>query len=245
MSGGWRVRAATHHDVPRVATAVRELLLELGGTPPSTPAMEAASLALLEDREAGALLVAEAEGGVPSGDPDRGVVARGPDRGVVDAGAGGASVVGETDRGVVARGPDRGVVDAGAGGASVVGETDRGVVARGPDRGVVDAGAGGKSIVGDPDRELIGVLGASWQTAIHVPGRYALIQDLWVHPSWRGRAIGSDLLAALFELARQRQITRAEVGLPSERYERLGATEAFYLDNGFAPLGPRMRRALP
>jgi GNAT superfamily N-acetyltransferase len=236
MSGGWRVRAATHHDVPRVATAVRELLLELGGTPPSTPAMEAASLALLEDSEAGALLVAEADGGVPSGDPVRGVVARGPDRGVVARGP---------DRGVVARGPDRGVVDAGAGGASVVGEADRGVVARGPDRGVVDAGAGGKSIVGDPDREIVGVLGASWQTAIHVPGRYALIQDLWVHPSWRGRTIGSDLLAALFELASQRQITRAEVGLPPERYERLGVTEAFYLDNGFAPLGTRMRRALP
>jgi GNAT superfamily N-acetyltransferase len=200
MSGGWRVRAATHHDVPRVATAVRELLLELGGTPPSMPAMEAATRALLDDCDAGALLVAEAGGGVPSGDPDRGVVAR---------------------------------------------EADRGVVARGPDREVVDAGAGGESIVGRPDHEIVGVLGASWQTAIHVPGRYALIQDLWVHPSWRGQAIGSDLLAALFALASQRQITRAEVGLPPERYERLAATEAFYLDNGFAPLGTRMRRALP
>jgi GNAT superfamily N-acetyltransferase len=164
MSGGWRVRAATHDDVPRVATAVRELLLELGGTPPAASAMEAAGRALLDDREAGALLVAEADG---------------------------------------------------------------------------------EGVFGEADREIVGVLGASWQTAIHVPGRYALIQDLWVHPSWRGRAIGSGLLAALFELASRRQITRAEVGLPPERYGRLGSTEAFYLDNGFAPLGARMRRALP
>jgi GNAT superfamily N-acetyltransferase len=154
MSESWRVRAATHEDVPTVAAAVRELLVELGGTPPATPAMEATARALLENREAGALLVAQTDGAI------------------------------------------------------------------------------------------VGVLGASWQTAIHVPGRYALIQDLWVHPSWRGRAIGNGLLAALFELARECQITCAEVGLPRERYARLQATEAFYLGNGFTPLGARMRRVL-
>lgn len=151
----WQVRRATHDDAPAVAAGVRELLIELGGTPPATPALERAARALLDDQQGGALLVADAAG------------------------------------------------------------------------------------------EIVGVLGASWQTAIHVPGRYVLIQDLWVQPCWRGRAIGAGLLAALFELARARQVVRAEVGLPQERYARLAATEAFYLGNGFTPLGARMRRILP
>jgi GNAT superfamily N-acetyltransferase len=151
----WRVRAAVEDDVPAVAAAVGELLLELGGTPPSASAMEAAARTLLEDHEAGALLVAQA---------------------------------------------------------------------------------------GDA---IVGVLGASWQTAIHIPGRYALIQDLWVHHSWRGRAIGGGLLARLFELVGELRIARVEVGLPREGYPHLEATEAFYLAHGFAPLGARMRWVLP
>jgi GNAT superfamily N-acetyltransferase len=148
------VRSATHDDVPTVVAAVRELLVELGGTPPATSAMEAAARGLLDDRRVGALLVAEAAGAT------------------------------------------------------------------------------------------VGVLGASWQTAIHVPGRYALIQDLWVHPLWRGQAIGGGLLRALFERARELDITRVEVGLPPKRFEGLAATEAFYLGAGFAHLGARMRRGL-
>jgi GNAT superfamily N-acetyltransferase len=91
---------------------------------------------------------------------------------------------------------------------------------------------------------IVGVLAASWQHAIHVPGRYGTIQDLWVHPDWRGRAVGRELLAAFFELAREEGARRVEVGLPRESFENLAATEAFYLTNGFAPLGPRMRRKL-
>lgn len=91
---------------------------------------------------------------------------------------------------------------------------------------------------------IVGVLAASWQHAIHVPGRYGTIQDLWVHPDWRSRAVGRELLIAFFELAREEGAARVEVGLPRESFENIGATEAFYLANGFAPLGPRMRRKL-
>lgn len=189
MRGSWCVRAATHEDVPPAAAAVRELLVELGGTPPPTSAMEAAARALLDDRKAGTLLVAQADGAIAAAT-----------KGVTTAAAEG-SIAGKAD-----------------------GLT-------------VDAEAA-------VDGAIIGVLGASWQTAIHVPGRYALIQDLWVHRSWRGRAIGSGLLGALFELAHELRIARVEVGLPRERYAGLEATEAFYLGNGFTPLGPRMRRIL-
>jgi len=148
----WRVRAAREQDIAAVAGAVAELLVELGGKPHAPAAMQAATRALIDDRHAGAVLVAEL------------------------------------------------------------------------------------------DCELVGVLAASWQTAIHIPGRYALIQDLWVHPAWRSREIGGELVRALCELAREQQITRVEVGLPRESFAGLSATEAFYLSNGFARLGPRMRR---
>ena len=91
---------------------------------------------------------------------------------------------------------------------------------------------------------IVGVLAASWQHAVHVPGRYGTIQDLWVHPRWRSKAIGHDLVDAFCELAREAGAQRIEVGLPREDFERIGATEAFYRANGFEHLGPRMRRKL-
>jgi branched-chain amino acid aminotransferase len=149
------VRAARREDAAAVAAAVRELLLELDGTPAAVPAMEDAARALIDSPSAGVVLVAQ------------------------------------------------------AGGA------------------------------------LVGVLGASWQMAIHVPGSYALIQDLWVHRQWRGQAVGRGLVAALCELARAKHMRRLEVGLPRESFSSFGATEAFYLGNGFTPNGPRMRLLLP
>jgi GNAT superfamily N-acetyltransferase len=105
-------------------------------------------------------------------------------------------------------------------------------------------GTAGVSTGGAIAASLLGVLGASWQSAIHIPGRYALIQDLWVHPTWRGAGVGAGLLAALFDSAVERGIARVEVGLPRAQFAGLAVTEAFYCANGFAPLGVRMRRRL-
>jgi GNAT superfamily N-acetyltransferase len=91
---------------------------------------------------------------------------------------------------------------------------------------------------------IVGVLAASWQHAIHVPGRYGTIQDLWVHPEWRSHAVGHELVEAYCEIARREGAKRIEVGLPREDFERIEATTAFYRANGFEHLGPRMRRKL-
>jgi GNAT superfamily N-acetyltransferase len=102
----------------------------------------------------------------------------------------------------------------------------------------------GTVLVADADDALVGVLAASWQLAIHVPGRYALIQDLWVQRDWRSRAVGASLLDALFALAAQREVVRVEVGIPREDFPRFEATRRFYARNGFEALGTRMRRVL-
>jgi branched-chain amino acid aminotransferase len=102
----------------------------------------------------------------------------------------------------------------------------------------------GTMLVADSAGGIVGVLGASWCRAIHVPGRYAVIQDLWVHPDWRSRGVGAELLDAIVALCSERGVGRIEVGLPRETFEAIKATEAFYLANEFEHLGPRMRRLL-
>jgi GNAT superfamily N-acetyltransferase len=111
-------------------------------------------------------------------------------------------------------------------------------------RELLDDDGAGAVLVACTDRDVIGLLGASWQVAVHVPGEYATIQDLWVHQAWRSRSVGRELVAALVDVCGARGIVRIDVGLPRDSFRALGATEAFYLDNGFAPVGPRMRRVL-
>lgn len=127
-----------------------------------------------------------------------------------------------------------------SGGGPAAADLERATVELARDRGagaLLVAEAGGED-------GLVGVLAASWQHAIHVPGRYGTIQDLWVHPDWRSKAIGQRLVDAFCELARESGAKRIEVGLPREDFERIEATEAFYRANGFEHLGPRMRRKL-
>ena len=102
----------------------------------------------------------------------------------------------------------------------------------------------GVTLVAEAEGEIVGVLSASWQRALHVPGRYATIQDLWTHPNWRSRKLGAALVDELADLCRGAGVARIEVGLPRESFDAIRATEAFYLGNGFEHLGPRMRRLL-
>jgi len=112
-------------------------------------------------------------------------------------------------------------------------------------RQLIQTPEAGALLLAEAGGEVVGLLAASWQQAIHVPGRYGTIQDLWVHRTWRSRAVGRKLVDALVTVAREQKIARLEVGLPQEGFAQLAATERFYLTNGFQPLGPRMRRLLP
>ena len=102
----------------------------------------------------------------------------------------------------------------------------------------------GATIVAEAAGEIVGVLSASWQRALHVPGRYATIQDLWVDPERRSDGVGAALVDELADLCQAQGVARIEVGLPRESFDAIRATEAFYERNGFEQLGPRMRRLL-
>ena len=111
-------------------------------------------------------------------------------------------------------------------------------------RALLEDPAGGSVLIAEADGEIVGILSASWQRAIHVPGVYATIQDLWVDGAWRSRGVGAELVEAVASQARARGVSRLEVGLPRESFAAIASTESFYRRNGFEHLGPRMRRLL-
>jgi GNAT superfamily N-acetyltransferase len=111
-------------------------------------------------------------------------------------------------------------------------------------RALVEDPAVGLLLVATGGEEVVGVLAASWGRALHVPGRYLTIQDLWVRHEWRSAGVGAGLVDALAVRAAAAGVPRIEVGLPRESFEAIRATERFYLGNGFEPLGPRMRRLI-
>jgi GNAT superfamily N-acetyltransferase len=111
-------------------------------------------------------------------------------------------------------------------------------------RALLEDPEGGSVLIAEADGKIVGVLSASWQRAIHVPGVYATIQDLWVDEGWRSRGVGAELVEAIASQARARGVGRLEVGLPRETFAAIASTESFYRRNGFEPLGPRMRRLL-
>jgi GNAT superfamily N-acetyltransferase len=111
-------------------------------------------------------------------------------------------------------------------------------------RALVEDDSAGALLVADAGERIVGFLGVSWQTAVRIPGRYGLIQELWVHPAWRSQTIGGELLSTLCALARDQGVRRIEVGLPGERFPHVQATEAFYEVNEFIAIGTRMRRLL-
>jgi GNAT superfamily N-acetyltransferase len=111
-------------------------------------------------------------------------------------------------------------------------------------RALIEDPGQGEVLVADAGGEIVGVLAASWLRAIHVPGRYAVVEDLWVDPAWRSAGVGAALIEALARSAQAQGMARLEVGLPRETFAAIAKTEAFYSANGFEHLGPRMRRLL-
>jgi GNAT superfamily N-acetyltransferase len=111
-------------------------------------------------------------------------------------------------------------------------------------KALLDDPEGGSLLVAEAEGRLVGMLSASWQRALHVPGVYATIQDLWVDQDWRSRGVGAELVEAIASQARSRGVSRLEVGLPRETFAAIASTESFYRRNGFEHLGPRMRRLL-
>ena len=73
-------------------------------------------------------------------------------------------------------------------------------------------------------------------------GRFGEISEMYVDPDYRNCKIGSSLIFACIDHAKDRQWARLEVGTPElPKWKR---TEAFYDRNGFTTVGARMKREM-
>jgi branched-chain amino acid aminotransferase len=92
------------------------------------------------------------------------------------------------------------------------------------------------------DGNLIGCATVFIQEVIFRGGSYALIQELWVHPSHRSLSVGAALVRSVEEFCREQSLKRLEVCLPHESFVNFNKTQKFYGRIGFADNGPYMAK---
>jgi len=92
------------------------------------------------------------------------------------------------------------------------------------------------------DDRPAGVVTLNQCAAIYAGGRFGEICELYVGPDDRSAGLGRQLIEAAVDYAREAGWTRLEVGAPPQpRWQR---TVDFYHANGFATVGPRLRRPI-
>ncbi|YCK35270.1 GNAT family N-acetyltransferase [Actinomadura sp. ATCC 39365] len=109
---------------------------------------------------------------------------------------------------------------------------------------VVRKEAGVALMAVDDEGRPLGVATASYQLAIRTGGPYAVIQELWVEPTARGRGVAAALVSALSEEARAHGCAVVEVGLPRPESASFANAHRSYLSWGFQDLGLRMRKVI-
>lgn len=88
----------------------------------------------------------------------------------------------------------------------------------------------------------VGVLMLNECAAIYAGGRFGEISELYVKPEYRSRKVASKLVDAAITFAAKRAWTRLEVGAPDQ--PAWNRTLSFYLREGFAEVGPRLKKSI-
>lgn len=97
-------------------------------------------------------------------------------------------------------------------------------------------------LVAKLDGQDVGLIMLNECAAIYAGGRFGEITELYVQPECRSRGIARQLVAGAVDLARARGWARLEVGAPDQ--PAWVRTKAFYEREGFAEVGPRLKRSL-
>ena len=103
---------------------------------------------------------------------------------------------------------------------------------------LVGTAAPGAVIVGEEDDKLVGVCTLSFQLAIRTTGRYAIVQEMYVVPGYRGKGLGARLIERATDEARAQGCRVVELTTPPDGSRQ----EHFYSEVGFAPAGTRFRK---
>lgn len=99
-----------------------------------------------------------------------------------------------------------------------------------------------KIFIASDDNKAVGVITAAQTIAIYVPGKFGVINELYVLPEYRSCGVGKQLVGKVIEFGRQQRWGRIEVGAPDrEAWQR---TVDFYFKEGFVEIGPRLKKYL-
>ena len=97
-------------------------------------------------------------------------------------------------------------------------------------------------LVASEDGHDVGLILLNECAAIYAGGRFGEITELYVLPERRSKGVARQLVAGAVELAGKRGWTRLEVGAPEQ--PTWARTRAFYEREGFAEVGPRLKRSV-
>lgn len=94
----------------------------------------------------------------------------------------------------------------------------------------------------DDEGRPAGVLTLNECASIYAGGKFGEISELYVVPQFRSAGAGQQLIRAAVRFGHGRKWRRLEVGAPD--VPRWNRTVDFYLKNGFAEVGPRLKLLL-
>ena len=89
----------------------------------------------------------------------------------------------------------------------------------------------GEILVARHDGQIVGMVNLLYTVSTALGARVALLEDMVIAPSMRGSGLGSQLLAAAIEHAKQRGCLRITLLTDADN----DAAHAFYQKQGFAP----------
>jgi len=91
----------------------------------------------------------------------------------------------------------------------------------------------------DQDDQVCGLITLGKSGAVYTGGKFGVIHEFYIDPTKRSNGVGKLLLDEAKKLCTEFFWKRLEVGAPA--YPEWRRTKEFYLREGFAEIGPRLR----
>lgn len=107
------------------------------------------------------------------------------------------------------------------------------------DENVVDFLAKGWIYLALEDSKIVGFISAIESNAIYARGKFGVVNELYIVPEFRSQRIGQKLIHFLVEKAKHNNWQRLELDTPE--IEKSEKTIRFYKNQGFVPVGFRMK----
>jgi len=90
--------------------------------------------------------------------------------------------------------------------------------------------------------ESIGLVTLTECQSIYAGGKYGLLDEMYIKPSYRSKGVGAELIKKIKLIGLKRNWKRIDVTAPTE--EKWKRTVEFYKKNGFTFTGPKLKMDL-